>query len=75
MLTAVVCPVGFDFHAAWFAVSVVAEAAPWPVFGVCYQTGSDGIAVDVSQLLYVLPVGEDVEVVVAGLPEVGSVSF
>lgn len=45
-------------------------AAPGPVFGVFDETFFDGIAVDVVELLVELGAGEDVEVVVAALPEV-----
>jgi hypothetical protein len=50
-------------------------AAPWPVFGTFNQATFDRIAVDVFQFLDVLSMGEDVEVVVAGLPELLLISF
>lgn len=40
-----------------------------PVFGLRHEAAFDRIAVHVLQLLDPLVVGEDVEVVVAGLPE------
>ena len=66
-------PLGFDFYSAGFAGEVVAIAAPWPVFGVFCEASFYRVAVDVLELLDVLLVGEDVEVVVAGLPELSAV--
>ena len=60
---------------AGFAGEIVAEAAPWPVFGVFDETSVDRVAMKVAELFDVLPVGEDVEVVVAGLPEVLAVAL
>ena len=68
-------PLGFDFYSAGFAGEVVAIAAPWPVFGVFCEASFYRVAVDVLELLDVLLVGEDVEVVVAGLPEVFAVAL
>ncbi len=68
-------PLGLDLDAALLAREIVAEAAPWPVLGFVDEATFDGIAVHVSELLYVLSVCEDVEVVVAGLPELGSFVF
>jgi len=68
-------PLGFDFYSAGFPGEVVAITAPWPVFGVFYEAALYGVAVDVLELLDVLAVGEDVEVVVAGLPELFAVAF
>jgi len=68
-------PFGFDFDAAGFAGEIVAETAPWPVFGPGNEASLDGIAVDVFQFFNVLSVGEDVEVVVAGLPELFAVAL
>jgi len=45
------------------------EAAPWPVLGFLNETAFDWIAVNVAELLDELGLGEDVEVVVAALPE------
>ena len=53
----------------------MAVAAPWPVFGTFDEVTFDGIAVDVLEFLDVFLVGEDVEVVVAGLPELFVVAF
>ena len=53
----------------------MAVAAPGPVFGVLYEAASDGIAVDVAELLDDLGLGEHVEVVVAGLPELWTIAF
>ena len=68
-------PFGFDFYSTWFAGEVVAIAARWPVFGLLDEVTYDWVAVDVPELLDVLAVGEDVEVVVAGLPELFAVAF
>ena len=62
-------PVGFDFYDSADAVGVVEEAGPGPVFGFCGEAAFDGVTVHVDELLVELAVGEDVEVVVAGLPE------
>jgi len=51
------------------------EAAPWPVLGFLNETAFDWIAVNVAELLDELGLGEDVEVVVAALPELGSFAF
>lgn len=48
------------------------ETAPGVVLGFFDQTACDGIAVDVAELLDPFWVSEDVEVVVAELPELGS---
>jgi len=53
----------------------VEEAAPGPVFGLFDEGAFDGVAVDVLELLDELGLGEDVEVVVAGLPELGAAAF
>jgi hypothetical protein len=53
----------------------VAKAAPWPVFGLLDEASLNWVSVDVAQLLHVLFVGEYVEVVVPGLPELGSFVF
>ena len=46
------------------------EAAPAVVFGFGDETSGDGVAMDVSDFFFEFAGGEDVEVVVAGLPEV-----
>jgi hypothetical protein len=61
---------GFDGDVAGLAGGVGEEAAPGPVFGSCDEFPGDGVAVHVLQLFDSLGFGEDVEVVVAGLPEV-----
>jgi len=48
---------------------IVTVTRPWPVFGPFDKVSGDWIAVHVLQLFDSLVVGEDVEVVVAGLPE------
>jgi len=64
--------VGFDFDGAGFAGLPVEEAAPGPVFGLFDEAAFDWIAVDVLELLDELGLGEDVEIVVASLPELGA---
>jgi hypothetical protein len=53
----------------------VAEAAPGPVFGFLDESTFNGVAVDIAELLDELGLGEDVEVVVAGLPELETLAF
>ena len=72
---AAVGPVGFDFDGAGVAGGVVVEAAPSVVFGFGDEAAGNGVAVDVADFLYKFPCGEDVEVVVAGLPEVLAGAF
>ena len=47
----------------------MAVGGPWPVFGFFDQTSSNRVAMHVLQFFDSFVVGEDVEVVVAGLPE------
>jgi hypothetical protein len=68
-------PVGFDFDLFCFACEPVAVAAPWPVFGIVDEAARYWIAVDVTELLDELGLGEDVEVVVARLPELWTLAF
>jgi hypothetical protein len=68
-------PFGFDLYVAGIAGEIVAEAAPWPVFGVFDEASVDRVTVKVAELFDVLPVSEDVEVIVAGLPEVLAVAL
>ncbi|MDP9049212.1 MAG: hypothetical protein M3O31_00595 [Acidobacteriota bacterium] len=65
----------FDFDAAGFAGCPVVEAAPWPVFRFRDEAAFDWVAMDVAELLNEFVLGEDVEVVVAGLPELGAGAF
>ena len=51
------------------------EAAPRPVFGLFDEVAIYRVAVHVFELLYELVVGEDVEVVVSGLPELVAGAF
>lgn len=66
---------GFDLDATLFAGEVMAVARPWPVFWFFDEASFDWVAVNVFQLLYILLMGQDVEVVVAALPELRSISF
>ena len=68
-------PLGFDFYLARFAGRIVVEAAPAVVFGSRDQASGDWIAVYVLDFLFEFAGGEDVEVVVAGLPEVGALAL
>ena len=63
-------PVGFDFDGTGFAGSVVVEAAPAVALGVGDEATFDRVAVDILDFLFEFVGGEEVEVVVAGLPEV-----
>ena len=67
--------VGFDLDATLFAGEVMAVARPWPVFRSFDEVSLDWIAVNVFQLLYILLMGQNVEVVVAALPELRSIPF
>ena len=69
------CPLRFDFYWAEFAGGVVVEAAPAIVFGFGDEASGDWISVNVLDLLFELTGREDVEVVVAGLPEVFAGTF
>jgi hypothetical protein len=60
---------GFDLYGAGFAGGVVVEAAPAIVFGFGDKASGDWVAVDVLDFFFEFACGEDVEVVVAGLPE------
>ena len=66
---------GFDFDSARVAGEPVAVAAPRPVFGAGDEAAFDGVAVDVAELLDKLPLRENVEVVVASLPELWAVAL
>lgn len=66
---------GFDFDEGGFAGGPVAEAGPDVVFGFLDETAGHGVAMDVAELLDEFSVGEDVEVVVAGLPELEAWAF
>jgi hypothetical protein len=68
-------PVGFYFDGGGVAGGIVVEAAPTVVFGFGDEASGDRITVDVLDFFFELSGGEDVEVVVAGLPEVSVRSF
>lgn len=51
------------------------EAAPWPVFGFLNEAALDWIAMNVAEFLDEFGMGQDVEVVVAALPELLAVAF
>lgn len=51
------------------------EAAPCPVFGALNEAALDWIAVNVAELFDELGMGQDVEVIVAALPELLAVTF
>ncbi len=53
----------------------MAEAAPRPVFGFFDETIGYGVPMNVTELFGELWVGEDVEVVVADLPELFAVAL
>ena len=50
-------------------VLIVAEARPWPVFGLGDQAACNRIAVHAAQLLDALVFAPDIEIIVAALPE------
>jgi len=64
-----VSPLMCDLDGVGFVVGVCAVTAPWPVFGVLCQAGFDWVAVHVAEFFDALSLGEDVEVVVARLPD------
>lgn len=66
---------GFDLDGTEFADGPVVEAAPSVVFGLFNETAGDWIAVDVHQFFDPFCVGEDVEVVIARLPELRAGAF
>jgi hypothetical protein len=72
---AVPSPFGFDFDSARLSGEIVAEAAPWPVLGLFDEIALDRVAMDIAQFFDMLFVREDVEVVVADLPELLAVPF
>jgi hypothetical protein len=61
--------VGTHFNRAFATSRVVAEAAPLPIFGGCYQAAFDWIPMHVPQLFDALATCVDIEVIVARLPE------
>ncbi len=67
--------VGLDFDGGGVSGGVVVEAAPTVVFGFGDEASGDGVAVDVTDFLYEPCCGEDVEVVVARLPESFACAF
>lgn len=72
LLAAAFSPMGFQFDLGGFSVEPMAVAAPGPVFGFLDEAPVDWIAVNVAELLDELGLGEDIEVVVAALPELGT---
>ena len=68
-------PGGFDLDAARDSREPVAVAAPWPVFGVFDEARLDRVAVEIAKLLVEFGAREDVEVVVAALPELRAVTL
>jgi hypothetical protein len=73
--SAAVRPIGFDFDSGGRAGSVVVEAAPAVVLGFGDQASGYRIAMDVADFFYKFASGEDIEIVVAGLPEVVAFAF
>ncbi len=69
MLSSPACPKRFDLHGSFDAGCVMAKARPRPILWLFGQAADHRIPVHVSQLFYPLIFGEDVEVVVTGLPE------
>jgi hypothetical protein len=67
--------VRFDFDSADFPGEPVAIATPRPILGIFYEAAFDGVAMDVAKFLGELGLAEDVEIVVANLPELRAVAF
>lgn len=63
------CPVGLDLDCVGLARCVVTEAGPGPIVGFGGEAAGDWVPVHVAKLLHSLALREDVEVVVARLPE------
>ena len=68
-------PLGFDLYGTYFVDGVMVEAAPAVVFGFGDEASGDWVAVDVLDFLFEFACGEDVEVVIASLPEVVAGAF
>lgn len=68
-------PVGFDFDLSCLSCEPVAVAAPRPVCGAFNEAAFDWVAVNVAELFPEFGLGEDVEVVIAALPELFAVGF
>ncbi len=68
-------PVRFDFDGVGFAGGIVVETAPAIVFGFGDYSSGYWVEVDVLDLFYEFGCGEDVEVVVPGLPEMFAAAF
>jgi len=66
---------GLDLHGTAFAAEPVTVAAPRPVLRLFHETALDGIAMHVLEFFDELGLGEDVEVIVAGLPEFRAGAF
>lgn len=62
-------PEGLNLHSAFDSCCVMPEARPRPVLRSLDKAADDRVAMHITQLLDVLVFGEDVEVVVTGLPE------
>jgi hypothetical protein len=60
---------GCDLNRMRFLIGVGAVTAPRPFLWVVDQAGFDRVAMHVTEFFYPFCVGEDVEVVVAGLPD------
>ena len=68
-------PLRLDFDGAGFAGSVVVEAAPSIVFRFRDEAAGDRVAMDVTDFFDKFGRGEDIEVVVARLPEAHACAF
>ncbi len=63
------CPLRLDLHDPFFAIQVVAETAPRPIFRLIYQPTSHWVPMDIPQLPDPLALTPDIKVVIATLPE------
>jgi len=64
-----VLPSFIDRHRAFLPESIMATAAPAPLFRAVYQSSTNWVHVHVVEFLQALPLGDHVEVVKAQLPE------
>jgi hypothetical protein len=61
--------VGGDLNWVGFVLSVGVVAAPRPLVGLLYESGSDGVSVHVTKFFNSLRIREDIEVMIARFPD------
>ena len=64
-------PDGLDLYCSFYSSCVVTETGPRPIFGARHQSALHGVAVHVAEFFCPLLRIPHVEIVVAGLPELG----